>query len=160
VKSPFPVFALGIVSFGLAAGHANAVTASASIGVSATVQASCLASVPTTVFRNGAALSNAAPAASVTCSNVAPYNVSLKTVAAYDATVPIRPTTGSGFALLSYVLGPNLRGFANWRDAICTGVVPGTGIGSALELAIRGRFSMQCAASSADAAAIIVVVTY
>lgn len=155
-----PVFALCVLTSGLATRPANAATASASFSVSATVQASCLAAVSATAIRTYAAAADAASAVSVACSNSAPYSVSLDSGLAHDAAVALRPMTGSGFALLGYALGPSLRGIANGRQARNYDPT-GFGNSSALELTIHGRIpAAQCAQPGPFADTMIVVVSY
>ena len=161
VRFPSPVFALAILAPGLAIGSIHAATASASFSVSATVQASCLATVSAPEIRANVAPTDAASAVSVACSNSAPYSVSLDSGVAHDAAVALRPMTGSGFALLGDALSPNIRGIANWGQALSTGTAAGFGSGFAQELAILGRLSAaQGATPGANPDTLIVVVTY
>lgn len=70
--------ALGFLFVGLAAKTADSSTASASLGVSAMVQASCAASPHSLTFRSyAAALANAVSSVSVICTNPTPYSLSL-----------------------------------------------------------------------------------
>jgi spore coat protein U-like protein len=160
VRFPAPVFALAILAPGLAIGSIHAATASASFGVSATVQASCLATVSAPATGAYAAATNAPSAVSVACSNSAPYSVSFDSGLVHDAAVALRPISGSGFALLGYAQGPNLRRTTNERQDLSTIAATGFGVGSVTELGFPRRLSAQCAASDAYIDTVIVVVTY
>jgi spore coat protein U domain-containing protein, fimbrial subunit CupE1/2/3/6 len=161
VRSPLPVFALGILASALTARPVAAATASASISVNATVQVSCLVSAATSTFRTYAAAAAAASAVSVACSNSAPFTVTLNATSALAATRDLRETTASGFVLLGYALSPNIRGIANWGQALSIRAAAGFGSGSPPQLAALGRLSAgQDATASADTNMMIVVVTY
>jgi spore coat protein U-like protein len=68
--------------------------------------------------------------------------------------------TGSGFALLGYVLGPNLRPSANVRQTLNSDAA-GIGGGSISLLAIHDQIpAAQCATPDAYIDTMIVVVTY
>jgi spore coat protein U-like protein len=144
VKSTLPVLALGVLASGLVVASVHAATASTSIGVSATVQASCLAST-----------------VSVDCSNSVSYNVSLSAVMTHDANLGTRPMLDSGFAPLGSALSSSPGGIANWGQAVSTDTLAWLGSGFSSLLARNGRYpAAQCAAFGADADTIIVVVTY
>lgn len=144
VKSTLPVLVLGVLASALVVGSVHAATASASIGVSATVQASCDAS---TVL--------------VDCTKSVFYNVSLSTVMAYDANIGPRPMLRSGFAIPDSALSSSPRSTANWGQAGITDKSAWLGSGFSSLLANNGLYSAgQCAAPRAVANTIMVVVTY
>jgi hypothetical protein len=68
--------------------------------------------------------------------------------------------SGSGFALLGYAPGPNLRRTTNERQDLSTDAATGFGVGSVTELGLPRRLSAQCAAPDAYVDTMIVVVTY
>jgi spore coat protein U-like protein len=77
LRDTFLVVALGLLASGSTIKPVAAATASASIGVSATVQASCLAAIMPITNEARAAAADAASAVSVFCSNSVPYNIAL-----------------------------------------------------------------------------------
>ncbi len=77
MRVSLPVLAFGILVSSLAVRPAVAATAGTSFSVTTVVEVSCQVSITPSRFRTFAAKSNAASAVSVTCSNSAPYNVSL-----------------------------------------------------------------------------------
>jgi spore coat protein U-like protein len=161
MKTTLSALALAILASGPAVMSVAAATASASIGVSATVQASCLASTSGTVFRTDSAPSNAASAVSITCSNSVPYTVTLSATAAPGATVARRQMTISDFSLLGHALISNILGTANRGQAVSAGTVGELGSCSNSLLAIRHQLpAAQYATPSAYSDAMIVVVTY
>jgi len=161
LKTTLPVFAFCILASGSTIKPVAAATASASISVSATVQASCVANVTTTALVVYAAATDAASAVSVACSNSAAYNVSLNSGEASGAAVAIRPLTPSGFALLGDALSSTPRGIPNRRQAISTDAATGLGIVSNSLLAIHNQIpAAQCVLPDAYIDTMIVVVTY
>jgi spore coat protein U-like protein len=161
VRAPFLVFTLAIPALCLVAKPANAATPSASISVSATIQASCLVSTTDTVFRTYAAAAHAASTVSVTCSNFVPYNVIISAAMAPGATGTDGRMTGSRVALLGYALFSNHRAIANRPQDLSTDSAAGFGSGSNSLLAIHDQIpAAQCATPSAYPDTMIVVVTY
>ena len=161
VRAPFLVFTLAIPALCLVAKPANAATPSASISVSATIQASCLVSTTDTVFRTYAAAAHAASAVSVACSNFVPYNVSLSAAMAPGATGTAGRMTGSSFALLGYALTSNHRAIANRPQDLSTDSAAGFGGGSNSLLAIHDQIpAAQYVAPGSYADTISVTVTY
>ena len=75
-KSVVSVFAVGFLALQLGSRTAASATASASFGVSATVQATCLASVSSARLRTDASQPKSANV-EVKCSNAIHYNVSV-----------------------------------------------------------------------------------
>lgn len=160
MKTTLPVLVLGFLASALTARPVAAATASASISVSATVQVSCLVSAATSTFRIYAS-APAASAASVACSNSAPYTVTLIATSAHGAVRDLRETTDSGVILQRYALSSKSRASANWGQALSTRTVAVFGGGFVQELAIHGRLSAtQGAMPGLNPDTMIVVVTY
>ena len=160
VRYSLLAFALGILASGLEVISIHAATASASLSVSATVQASCLAVVAKTTVKAYGAAAGAASAVSVACNNLAPYSVSLDATKAPDATLELPQIIGSGFDRPDYALNSDLRHATHWREVISTDAATRIVSRSTLESAIRSRFSERRAAFDAEADTIIVVVTF
>lgn len=162
MRSALPIFALAILVSGVMLRPALAATASGSFGVSATVQATCRASAKTTAFKTYAsAAANTASPVSVTCSNSAPYSVNLTAGMGFGAIVTNREMTGSGSALLGYLLSSNPQRIINWGQGKGTDTLAGSSSGSARVLAIHGQISADHgAADGVYANTIIVTVTY
>jgi spore coat protein U-like protein len=156
------VLVLGILTFNLAPETAGAATATASFGVSVTVQATCLVSASSMNFGayTGTALS-ATSAISVNCTNSTPYNVGLSAGLAPGATVHHRMMVGPGSALLSYALSSNSRGIVNWGKTVGADTVAGTGNGTPQALSVHGQIGAgQFVASGTYSDTITVTVTY
>jgi len=137
-------FALAILAPAVAIGSIHAATASASISVSATVQASCVAS---TVM--------------VDCNNSVPYNISLSAAVVQDGNLATRPMLGSAFELLGSALNSNPRGIANRSLISSTNRLAGLGSNFNSLLAIHDQIpSAQCTMPGAYPDTMIVVVTY
>ncbi|WP_348264704.1 spore coat U domain-containing protein [Telmatobacter sp. DSM 110680] len=126
--------------FNLAPECAEAATATTSLGVSATVQATCVVSASSMNFGayTGAALS-ATSAISVNCTNSTPYNVGLSAGLAPGATVNNRLMVGPGPALLSYALSSNSKGIVNWGKTVGADTIAGTGNGTPQALSVYGQ---------------------
>lgn len=97
VRGRFLVFALSLLAAGLTIKPVAAATASASIGVSATVEASCRAAVTPSANGIRAASTDAASAVAVSCSNSEPYNVTLDAGTARGTANAMRTGSGSRF---------------------------------------------------------------
>ncbi len=96
MRNPCSVFAVGILASGLALKSASAATASASLGVSATVQASCRASATRMALRISPGAAATSPSnLSVTCSHSIPYTVSLSAGTAPRAIVALGEVSAS-----------------------------------------------------------------
>lgn len=161
VRVKFLVFILGLLASGWTARPIGAATASASISVSATVQASCLAAVNATMPGIYSAPADPASMVSVACSNSAPYMVTLSAPSTNAVTGGLRETARSGFVLLRNPLSPYIRGISNWGQSTSTNRLAGLGSGSSSLLAIHDRISAaQCATPGTHADTMIVVVTY
>lgn len=139
VKSGLTVSALGFLVFGLASRPALAATPTTSFSVTATVQATCLASAASMRFgtHNGTAVS-ATSTVSVTCTDSTPYNVALSAGLASGATAASPEMKGPGSALLGYSLSTNPQGRVDWGQTLGRNAVGGTGNGSTKVLAVHG----------------------
>lgn len=124
---------------GLVPIKATAATATATMGVSATVQATCLVSTTALAFGTytGATL-NSTSQVSVTCTNSTTYNVGLNSGLASGATVTTRKMTGPSSALLAYSLFSDSARSVNWGQTVGTDTVSGTGNGSAQAITVYG----------------------
>jgi spore coat protein U-like protein len=148
IRSALPVLALGILASGFAPRSAIAATASALIAVSVTVQASCLATANATAVRTSRAEAvNMLSPVSVTCSNFAPYRVSLSQAR----------TSDSNGSMLGDVLRASPRVIVTRGQTSGTQATAITGNGSAQPL---GSESEQSVGDGAHADAMIVTVTY
>ncbi len=133
------VVALAAVSLGASATPASAATASSSMGVSATVQATCSNTVTNLafgVYTGGVIRPDAT--ITVTCTNTTPYNIGLDAGLGAGATTTIRWMTGPSGALLAYGLYSDAGFTSNWGNTIGSDTVAGTGNGSAQALTIYG----------------------
>jgi spore coat protein U-like protein len=127
---------LGTLAFNL---PAVAATATATMTVSATVDATCLITATPLAFGAYAGTqTDATSTLSVTCSNTTPYNVGLDAGLATGATVTSRAMTITGASLL-YSLFQDAGRTTNWGNTVGTDTVAGTGTGSAQTLTVYGR---------------------
>ena len=148
--------ALGILLSGLALRPAFAATATASFGVSATVQSACQASTPATAF--GSYVTPERSNVSVSCTILTPYNVSSS---AEVTTGSISEIASSSKTLLHYTLLPGSSHLVNRGQAVNTGTLASSGKGPAQAHAIFGQTAQAWHVSSgAFADAITVTVTY
>ena len=98
---------------------AAATTASASFGVSVTVQATCTVSVfPSHFGAYSGAIQNAASSVSINCSNSIPYNVGSNAGLAPGVTVSTRQMISPGSAQLGHVLESNSPEGLNWGETV------------------------------------------
>jgi len=160
--STLTIIALGILASSLAPGPAGAAPASASFGVTATVQASCRTTANAIAFRTYAAAAvNTASLVSVTCSNSVPYNVSLNAETGLVDPVAIRETTASSAALPAYAVGTHPHSILNRGQAPGTALV--TRIATRSDQVIAGHKQIsggQYLAAGAYFDSIIVTVSY
>jgi spore coat protein U-like protein len=162
MKSIFTVFALGILASCLALMPALAATKTASFSVTATVQASCLASANTGALGTYTSVgAKATSLVSVTCDNATPYNVDLSTRLATDAMVTTRMMTGSSPAILGNVQLPDSAHSVSAGRTAGTRALASTSNGSAQRLTVNGQtISAPYVVPGAHAEAVIVTVTY
>ncbi len=158
-------FALG--GCGLLAGlalslPAQAATATSSIAVSATVQATCVNTATALAFGTYSGVqADATAVVTVTCTNSTPYNVGLNAGTAAGATVSTRKMTGGASVFLNYALYSDAARTVNWGTTAATDTVAGVGSGAAQPLTVYGRVpAAQFVAPGAYADTIIATVTY
>jgi len=139
-----------------------AATATATLGVSATVQSACTASASSLRFGTyTGSIVNANSTISVRCTHLTPYNVGLSEGLAPGATVANRKMIGPGLALLGYTLRPGSGGIPNWGHTIGVDTVSGIGNGSLQTLAVLGQIPAgQDVEDGAYADTITVTVSY
>ncbi|WP_430385449.1 Csu type fimbrial protein [Blastomonas fulva] len=127
---------------GLPASTAYAATATTSVSVTATVQATCLISAGSLAFGvyTGLQLDSTATL-TVTCTNTTPYNVGLNAGTAVAATVTTRKMTGPTAEVLSYALFQDTGRTVNWGSTVSTDTAVGTGSGAAQPLTVYGRIA-------------------
>ena len=156
MKSASFAVALGLLLSGLGLRPAFAATATASFGVTATVQSACQASAPSTAF--GSYATPERSAVSVSCTIPTPYNVSSS---AEVTTGSIPEMTSSAKTLLHYSLLPKFSHTVNRGQMASTGTLARTDNGSVRSSAIVGRSAQAWrVVSGAFADAITVTVTY
>jgi spore coat protein U-like protein len=162
MKSIFTVFALGILASCLALRPALAATKTASFSVTATVQASCLASANTGALGTYTSVgANATSLVSVACDNATPYNVDLSARLATDATVTTRMMDGPSPAMLGNVLLPDSAHSVAAGRTVGTHALAATSNGSTQRLTVNGQtIAAPYVAPGEHAEAVIVTVTY
>jgi spore coat protein U-like protein len=155
--------ALGFLTLGLASTPADAATATANLGVSATIVATCTISTTAVAFGNyiGAQVTSSVGGVSVTCTNTTPYSIGLGTGLGTGATVSTRAMTGPASAQLSYGLYTDSGYSANWNDIGGSGIPTPTGNGSAQPLTVYGKIPAgQYLAPGSYADTVIATVSY
>lgn len=127
---------------GLCGSTAFAATATTSVSVTATVQATCLISSTSLAFGvyTGVQLDSTSTL-TVTCTNTTPYNVGINAGTAPAATVTTRKMTGPTAGLLSYALFQDTGRTINWGTTVSTDTTAGTGSGVAQPLTVYGRIA-------------------
>ena len=126
---------LGALAFGLPSVPAHAATATSTMGVSSTVQATCLNSITPLAFGTyTGVVANATATVTVTCTNTTPYNIGLDAGLTSGATALTRQLAGPGGALLNYGLTSISPTGANWGFTIGTDTVTGTGTAQPLTI--------------------------
>ncbi len=140
MKSTIVAAVMGCLMTAVAPSAANAATASTTFAVTATVQATCTVSATAMAFGTyvPTAASTSQSTISVTCTNTTPYNVGLNAGTAQNATVTSRSMTGTGSALLNYVLTQDSAYSVNWGNSSGSWV-GGTGNGSSQSLTVYGQ---------------------
>lgn len=160
IKSALPTAAFGILALALASVPAAAAVATNTIGVSATVVATCLVSTTSMAFGNyTGAISSATSTVSITCTNTTPYAVGLSAGLSTGATVTARSMTGPTSALLGYGLFSDTDHMTNWGDTTAT--VAGTGNGASQAITVYGQIpAAEYVAPGAYTDTITATVTY
>jgi spore coat protein U-like protein len=146
----------------LTPGSAIAATAPATIGITSTVQATCLNAVTPLAFGTyTGAILHAAATVTVTCTNTTTYTVGLDPGVTAGATVTTRQMKNATF-LLNYGLFTDAAWTINWGNiGGAGGWVSGTGTGSAQVLTVYGQIvAGQYVTPGAYADTITATVTY
>lgn len=131
-------------------------TVTATMGVSATVQSTCVISTTAMGFGTYAAVvNNSTSTVTVTCTNTTPYTVSLNAGLATGATVTARSMTG-GAVLLNYALYSDSARSANFTTTASI-----AGNGAAQPITIYGQIpGLQYVAPGTYTDTIVATVTY
>lgn len=128
---------------GMTFSHFNApraATATATFGVTATVQATCLLSASSLAFGTYTGTqTDATTTISVTCTDTTTYEVGLDAGTAPGATVTTRRMTGPSSSYLGYGLYSDAARTANWGATAGVDTVAGTGNGTAQSITVYGR---------------------
>jgi spore coat protein U-like protein len=156
------VAVLAALTLGVSAAPASAATAGSTMGISATVQATCLNTVSNLGFGTYTGVASAATATiTVTCTNTTPYNIGLDAGLGAGASVTTRAMTGTNSAVLTYTLTSDAGNSVNWGNTIGTDTVAGTGNGAAQPITIYGNVvAGQFVAPGSYADTITATVTY
>jgi spore coat protein U-like protein len=162
VKSISSAFALGLMVSSLTSRPALAATPTASFGVSAIVQATCLVSASGVPFETYAdAIPNAASTVSVNCTNATPYNISLSSSPSNSAATASTTMAATDSALLRYALASNSHKGVTRGWTLDTDTVAGTGNGSAKVFVVqRNTFAGEHVAANAYAGTITLTIIY
>ncbi len=153
---------LAMLALGLSSAPADAATSDATIGVTSTVQATCLNTATPLAFGTyTGAVATATAIVTVTCTNTTPYNVGLDAGLATGASVTTRQMTGPAAALLAYVLTSDAAHAVNWGTTVGSDTVAGTGNGAGQPITIYGQEAAgQFVAPGAYTDTITATVTY
>jgi spore coat protein U-like protein len=130
-----------VVALGVACAPAFASSATNTMGVSATVQATCL--ITTTPMSFGTytgVVANATATLTLTCTSTTPYDVALDPGTATGATVTTRQMTGTSTSL-NYALFSDSARTVNWGQTVGTDTVHGVGNGSNQPLTVYGQIA-------------------
>ena len=142
MRSASSAFVLGLLVLGLPSRPALPATPTASFGVSATVQATCLVSASAgTLGTYAGAMLNPAATVSVNCTNPTPYNISLDVSAANSAAAPTRTTTETDSTLPRHTLVSNFHEVINRGRMVDADTVAGVGNSSVQVVAVDGKIS-------------------
>ncbi len=157
IKSAVPAAILGVLALGMAPATYAATTATASMAVSATVQATCI--VSTTPMSFGTYTGLVLPSTStvtVQCTNTTNYTLGLNAGTSSGSTVTNRSMTGPGSALLNYGLYTDSGHTTNFATLAST-----NGTGSAIVTTVYGQVAAgQYVAPGAYSDSITATVTY
>jgi spore coat protein U-like protein len=161
-KSAAFAFALSFLVFDLAPQPTVAATSSASIGVSVTVQDSCLASASSAKSGTDTIpLEKTLYNVSVKCILPAPYTVSLSTGQVSGSIVAARETDSPESTLFRYLFASNTSGIINGRQTVATNTGAGISSASLQTLSLRSEIPAgNDFATGAYVGTIIITVTY
>ena len=121
-------------------------SATATLGVSLTINASCTVSAAPIIFSAQSVLGGAigqTGSVVVTCTNISPYNVQFDQGAGASATVVNRLMTGPASATVGYALYRDAAHTLNWGRTNGVDTLAGTGNGTAQTLTVYGLVSAQ-----------------
>lgn len=140
LKSALPATILGFAVLGLASLPALAATATGTINVNATIQATCLITTGPLAFGTyTGVIAQSTSTISVTCTNTTPYHIELNPGSTTGATVTTRQMTGPGGALLNYGLFSDAGYSVNWGQTDGTDDLSEAGTGSAQTFTVYGQ---------------------
>lgn len=126
---------------------AFAATASNTVGISATVTASCNIAVASDLafgsLSVGMLPKNVTTSFNVTCTNTTSYSIGLNEGTAFEASTTNRKLGGTGTATLSYALYQDSARQTNWGNASGTWMTGLTGTGSEVAHTIYGQIPVQ-----------------
>jgi spore coat protein U-like protein len=119
---------------------ASAATGTASLGVTATVVASCSVTGSSVAFGNytSSQLDQSTNVA-VLCTTGTTYTVGLDAGVGSGASTSVRKMTGPGGATLSYQLSRDVAHATNWGNAVGTDTSAGIGTGLSQNVTVYGR---------------------
>jgi len=125
------------LALGLAPLNASAATTDSSIGVTSTIEATCLNVATALGFATYTGLEATATATiTITCTNTTDYSVGLGIGTGTAATETARAMTGTAAAQLLYTLSSDASHTTNWGTT--AGAVAGTGTGVGQPLTVYG----------------------
>jgi spore coat protein U-like protein len=117
-------------------------TVTTTFTVTATVPATCTISASALSFGSyTGALINAASALTVTCTNLATFNIGLNAGTATGATVTTRMMTSPASATLNYVLFRDSARTQNWGNTVGTDTLVSQGTGAAVMYGVYGQMA-------------------
>jgi len=153
----------GTLALSLLSVPASAATGTASFGLAATVQATCLITAPDLSFGTytGSAVT-ATSNISVTCTDTTPYNVGLDAGVGSGATTTTRTMSAAGTTdVLKYALASLSASGSNWGNVVGTDTETGTGTGLAQTLTVYGSVAAnQYIAPAAYTDTVTATITY
>jgi spore coat protein U-like protein len=117
-------------------------TVTTTFTVTATIPATCTISASALSFGNyTGALINATSALTVTCTNLATFDIGLNAGTATGATVTTRKMTSLASATLKYVLFRDSPRTLNWGNTVGTDTLTSQGTGSAVMYGVYGQMA-------------------
>lgn len=154
--------ALPLLLIGVAVRQAAAATSSGNLGISATLQATCVISVSPLAFGTyTGVVSNATATITITCTKSTAYNVGLDVGQGGNATSAQRILTGPSGTAVGYTMSQNAAHTINWGPTVGSDTVAGVGTGAAQTLTVYGQiFAGQYAVPGAYSDVITAAVTY
>ncbi|MGB6725553.1 MAG: spore coat protein U domain-containing protein [Terracidiphilus sp.] len=115
-------------------------TATTTFTVTVVITATCSISTGNLSFGNYAGvILDATSTVTVTCTNLAPFDVGLNAGTATGATVTTRKMTGPAGALLSYLLFRDSGHSLNWGNTVGTDTLHSAGTGTAVQYTVYGQ---------------------